>query len=237
MAIGRSDVILIVPKSHANTLDSKLAGKNIDLTELFKGIWRFAGGSQGNGHRWSSSYIGTPDTILATDFDRRCLYQNRGIPRSGKCAAKITDKYGEDPLLWQSLARIADQIGDREGAIEFANKAIKYSKNRYQLASIILAGIYFNDGQLAKARQLYSEAIQTSPNIGVENYLAYYYLGVVQFAQGDTEEALASFRKSAESRAGYTPAWKAIERVSQCQETGYSRQKAEAILSKLVLAH
>lgn len=232
----RGDVILIVPKSQVHTLDSKLAGKNNDLTGLFKAYGDLQEGRREMGidglRRISERQIPFLLQILMVD-----VYIEIGeFQEAVNVLRKMSDKYGEDPLWWQSLARIANHIGDKEGAIEFANKAIEFANNRYQLANILLAGIYFNDGQLAKARQLYSEAIQTSPNIGVENYLAYYYLGVVQFAQGDVEVALASFRKSAESRAGYTPAWKAIERVSEYQETGYSKQEADAILSELASA-
>ena len=117
-----------------------------------------------------------------------------------------------------------------------ANKAIGLADHQFQFAHLTLAAIYFNDGQLDKARQLFTQATKIFPNGGAKNYLAFYWLGVVQFAQGDVEVALSSFRRSVESKAGFRPAWEAIEKVSHYQMAGGNRATASAVLEELLSA-
>ena len=233
--LGRSDAILVVPKSRVRALDPELAGKDDDLTGFLKAYGDLKDGrvevALSGFRRISDRRMPFLLWILLGDIyiDMRRFTEARDVLK------KAATQRPKDPLLWQSLARLADKLADRDGAIEFATKAIELAGNRYQFANIVLASIYFNDGQLERARRLFSESIQISPNVGAKNYMAHYYLGVVQFAQGEVEEALTSFRKSAESMAGFSPAWNAIERFSHYQQADVGRKEADAVLEHLLL--
>ena len=147
---------------------------------------------------------------------------------------KAIQQRADDPIGWLSLARIADRKYEYEKAKKLAQKAIHLADGKYQTAHLVLASIYFHKGNKKSAYEHFERAATMFPYGGAKNYMAYYQLGIVQFSLGEVSESLESFRKSAESKGGYAPAWTAIRLVSEVNGKGLGKAEADKLLSKLM---
>ena len=133
------------------------------------------------------------------------------------------------PLL--SLAQIMIDIEAWQLAKEGALAAIHLSNGKSQRAYLKLAKSYFGERQLKEASAYFEKAAMLYPEGGAYDHLAFFWLGIVQFAQGDTDDSLASFRKSVQAVPSFAPSMIAIERISQLDMSKY---QADTIINELI---
>ena len=98
------------------------------------------------------------------------------------------------------------------------------------MAYLDLGGIDFNEGRLQNAQTSYEKAARLYPDGGPYGHVAYFRLAFVQFMQGNVEDSLANFRRSAQAWSGFRPAWQALEKVRQLNQSSGGKADEEKIL-------
>jgi outer membrane assembly lipoprotein YfiO len=123
--------------------------------------------------------LGVPLTILPKDKKVGCQAATKATTKKKK---KTLSDMNFDELMEAKNERLAKK--DTEGAIRYLEKMVSASKDKEDLASVLmeLADLFFDTGKLVKAEKLYSEFFTLYPgNEGVEKahykaILCSYYL-------------------------------------------------------------
>lgn len=97
-------------------------------------------------------------------------------------------------LLYLTVAQTYYQIGDKKSAEEYLMRGINISRDAAvsQKARFLLGDIYFQNKEYLKAEEQYLKILESNS----QNPDAYFYLGEIYSALGDTVKARASWRKT-----------------------------------------
>ncbi len=113
------------------------------------------------------------------------------IKEAIRCFQKALENplYTRPYIAYTNLAWAYYQLGDKEKAIEYLNKALSYNP-RYHLAYFYRGIMALNDGELERARISFRRAVRFNR----QDMAARYYLGLVYFRLGQEEKAKKVWR-------------------------------------------
>lgn len=96
----------------------------------------------------------------------------------------------KEPVVYYELARIEEEQGDLDVALQHAKTAYNKQPENYWYADL-LASIYKNKGQYEKSEELYRTQLKNNPS----RLETYFDLATVQLSQNQTDEAIETYDK------------------------------------------
>lgn len=153
-----------------------------------------------------------------------------------KDGAAVARKFFEEALRYNprnapayfGLAEVFADLDQKDVAVSSYEKALENDAALTELY-VPLGTLYYQQGEIAKAENLLTRAVATSPN----DAQAQFYLGMVRYSQNRNEEALAAFRKSqsldATNAEAFYRAGEALMRMKKNAEAVQEYTKAVAL--------
>ncbi len=230
---GRNGIFLVLPKQREQDISLVPNNRANPLLLLLAGYGRFKSEQFVAASNYFDRFLKLDTPYFLKILLADVYIKMEKLTKAEQVIQQAIQQREDDPVGWMSLARIVDRKHEYKKAKELSQKAINLTDGKYQTAHLVLALSYFSDGNKKSALEYLNKALTLFPNRGAKNFMIYYWLGVVQFSMGEVSESLESFRKSAELRGGYSPAWTAIKLVSEVNGKRIEKAEADKLLSRL----